>query len=325
MNTSLIILFSFLAATSLPTVIFLLMQAAQSSPQARIRKRIMAVTHNPEASQAEIRTLLKGNLYSKIPWFQQTLAWLPFASHLNLLLERANLDISVGLLLLVFLATGSIGFCSALTLLDLPFIPALLSGAVVSLGPYLYVKYRARLRMRRFLEQLPDSLDMLSQGLQSGLGIRQALVFVAKRSPDPIGTELSIFTEALNLGLSMVEALGSLQERIAITETRLLSTAISVQEEIGGSLAELLNKLADVIRDRFRIEREIKTLTAQNRMSALVVCSLPPFLTVFMFVTQPTMMNEMLQDPAGRMMLIGALIFEILGILTFRRLLRLHI
>ena len=113
--------------------------------------------------------------------------------------------------------------------------------------------------------------------------------------------------------------------RMPLPEMRLFSVALLVQREVGGSLVELLNKLADVIRDRFRIEREIKSLTAQNRMSAWVVSSLPPLMFVFMFYMDPDLVREVMHSTVGRYMLLGAVALEIIGILIFRRLLRLHI
>ena len=110
-----------------------------------------------------------------------------------------------------------------------------------------------------------------------------------------------------------------------LPEVRLFSTALMVQREVGGSLAELLTKLADIIRDRFRIERLIKSLTAQNRMSAWTVCSVPPFLAVFMFMREPRMMNDFIGNPMGRAMLAAALFLEVLGILTFRKIIKIHI
>jgi tight adherence protein B len=143
--------------------------------------------------------------------------------------------------------------------------------------------------------------------------------------PDPLGAEFSIFMEELNLGLPIPDALKNFQERIPLHEIRLFSTALSTQREVGGSLAELLNKLADVIRDRFRIEREIKVLTAQNRMAAMVVGSLPPFLFAFMCFMNPDLMGEVWESQIGWMMIMIALVLWILGLAVFRRMLRLHI
>jgi tight adherence protein B len=143
--------------------------------------------------------------------------------------------------------------------------------------------------------------------------------------PDPLGTEFSVFIEEVNLGLPLADALKKLEERMSLPEVRLFNTALLVQREVGGSLAELLSKLADIIRDRFRIERMIKSLTGQNRMSAWVVCSIPPFLAVLMFIREPEMMNQMLSDPAGRAMLAAALVLEFLGIVVFRKLIKIHV
>jgi len=202
---------------------------------------------------------------------------------------------------------------------------ALIGALLTAIGPYLYLLYLARKRIRKFLEQMPDGLDIMAQGLHAGLGLSQSQAYVAKEMPDPIGTEFSVFMEELNLGLPLNGALNNFQERIPIQETRLFSTALTVQRDVGGSLAELLNKLSDVIRERFRIEREIKTLTAQNRMAAIVVCSIPPVLFVAMSVLNPPLMQEVRENRFGWIMLMAALTLEVFGMLWFRRLLRLHI
>ena len=153
----------------------------------------------------------------------------------------------------------------------------------------------------------------------------QAMVFVAREMPDPLGTEFSVFIEEINLGLPLPEGLKKFEERMNLPEVRLFNTALLVQREVGGSLAELLTKLSNIIRDRFRIERLIKSLTAQNRISAWTVCSVPPFLAFFMFLREPEMMNRMMQHPVGRGMLAAALVLEIVGILVFRKIIKINI
>lgn len=323
MSLFLVTLFSFLAATSLIIMIVMLGMAVQTSPQARIRKRLLAVGSNPYATRAEVQGLLKETMYSQIPWVDGFLRQLNISRSVDLLLERANIDFSVSVFLLFSVFSGVIVFF-VVTLFSQPLVVGLIGGAIAAFVPYAYVKYLCVKRLRRFLEQMPDSLDMISQGLQAGLGLTQALVYTAKEMPDPIGTEFSVFMEEINLGLPLPDAMKNLQEKIPLQEVSLLSTAMLVQREIGGSLADLLHKLGEVIRERFRIERQLKTLTAQNRLSAYVVCSMPPLLTAFMFASGPDMMNQMIGDPLGRMMLIGAIVFEVLGILVFRKLIRIR-
>lgn len=324
MNLLLITFFSFFAVTSSVIMIALLVTAAQTSPQSRIRKRLLAIGRHPYATTAEVRGLLKGQIYSEIQWLNEFLAPLNFIRRIDILLERANLDISVSLFLLFSLFSGGIVFV-LVALFGRHFALSFIIGLMASFGPYFYAKYLGWRRLRGCLEQLPDGLDMVTQGLKAGLGVTQALVFTAKEMSDPMGTELSVFMEELNLGLPLADALKNLQDRVPLQEIRLFSTAMLVQREIGGSLAELLTKLADVIRDRFRIERQVKSLTAQNRLSAWVVCSIPPILAVFMFAMDPVMMKEVLAEPVGQMMLAMAVTMEVVGILAFRRLIRVHI
>jgi tight adherence protein B len=324
MNLLLIVLFSFLAAMSLIIVMFFVPMAVQNSPQARIKRRLTTVGRAGYTSRADVQKLLKSSLYSEVPWVNALLSRLPVAKHLDLLLERANVDMTLGLFILCSAVASGIGVFLFL-IVGQPFFLALVMGLIALVCPYFYLKYITWRRVRRFLEQMPDGLDMMSQSLQAGLGLTQAMVFVAKEMPDPLGTEFSVFIEEVNLGLPLADALKRMEERMALPEVRLFNTALLVQREVGGSLAEVLNKLSDIIRDRFRIERLIKSLTGQNRMSAWTVCSVPPFLGVFMFIREPQMMNDMLSDPMGRAMLAAALFLEIVGIIVFRKFIKVHI
>jgi tight adherence protein B len=322
MTIFLLAILAFVAASSLVIALILGAEARGSSPRARIRKRITTVA----PAQGTTLRITKGDaLYSAVPQLQRLLSQTQIARKLDLLLNQANINMSVGLFSLLSVAMAVVAY----TVLSMMFTQsvelALIGALLTAIGPYLYLLYLARKRIRKFLEQMPDGLDIMAQGLQAGLGLSQSQLYVAKEMPDPIGTEFSIFMEELNLGLPLNGALNNFQERIPIPETRLFSTALTVQRDVGGSLAELLNKLSDVIRERFRIEREIKTLTAQNRMAAVVVCSIPPVLYIAMSILNPVLMQEVRDNNFGWIMLMAALVLEVLGMFWFRRLLRLHI
>ena len=324
MNILVIAIFSFLSALSLIVILFMLPMAVQDSPQARIKRRLTSIGRLDQASRAEIQSLLKTSIYSEIPWLNDFLSRVGFMHRIDLMLERANVDMTPGLFLLC--SVGAAGLTFFLTfLLGQPTVLCLIFGLIALFCPFGYLQFVIWKRLRKFLEQFPDGLDMISQSLQAGLGLTQSMVYVAKEMPDPMGTEFSVFIEEVNLGLPLNDALKKFEERINLPEVRLFNTALMVQREVGGSLAELLNKLSNIIRDRFRIERLIKSLTAQNRISAWTVCSVPPFLAVFMFMRESEMMNKMMQSPTGRGMLAAALVLEICGILTFRKIIKIHI
>jgi tight adherence protein B len=298
--------------------------AVQDTAQARIKRRLTAIGKLEYASKSEIQSLLKTAVYSEVPWLNEYFSRIQLIRKMDLLLERANVDMTPGLFMLCSLGAGGVTFFLA-SLAGQGFAACFILALIALCTPYVYLQFIIWKRLRKFLEQFPDGLDMISQSLQAGLGLTQAMVFVAKEMPDPMGTEFSVFIEEVNLGLPLADALVKFEERMNLPEVRLFNTALMVQREVGGSLAELLTKLSNIIRDRFRIERLIKSLTAQNRISAWTVCSVPPFLAVFMFIREPQMMNEFMANPVGRGLLAAALVLEICGILTFRKIIKIHI
>jgi tight adherence protein B len=309
---------------SLVVILFMLPMAVQDSAQARIKRRLTAIGKLDYASKSEIQNLLKSSVYSEVPWLNDYFQRIQLMRRMDLLLERANVDMSPGVFAMCSVGAFGVTFVLA-SLAGQPTIACLIIALIALFTPYVYLQFVIWKRLRKFLEQFPDGLDMISQSLQAGLGLTQAMVFVAKEMPDPMGTEFSVLIEEVNLGLPLGDALVKFEERMNLPEVRLFNTALMVQREVGGSLAELLMKLSNIIRDRFRIERLIKSLTAQNRVSAWTVCSVPPFLAVFMFTRESEMMNQMLANPIGRGMLAAALVLEICGILTFRKIIKIHI
>ena len=305
-------------------IIVRIVMASQTSPDARIRRRLIAIGSNPNATQSQIQDLFKVSTYSQVPWFNVLLSRLNFVRGIDNLLERANMDMSVGTFYLFSLLLGGFTLLT-LNLFNLPIILALLLGIIALSVPYVYAGYLARKRLKLFLQQMADGLAGISQGLEAGMGLLQSLTTVTKDMPDPFGTEFTIFIEEMNLGLSLTDALKKLQERVPLPEVRLFHNVLIVQRSTGGSLAEVLNKLADVIRDRFRIEGMIKSLTAQNRLSAWVVSCIPVFIAVAMFLADPELMDLVMSSPVGRTMMGLAVFLEFLGIMTFRWLLRIHI
>jgi len=324
MSLLVISIFAFLSAVSLIVILFMLPMAVQDTPEARIKRRLTTIGRMDNATRAEVQSILKTSVYSEIPWVNRLLSQVKIIHSIDLMLERANVDMTPGMFLLCSVGAGGVTFFLT-AIIGQPIAVSIIFALIAMFCPLMYLQIIIWKRLRKFLEQFPDGLDMISQSLQAGMGLTQSMVFVAREMPDPMGTEFSVFIEEVNLGLPLAEALKKFEERMNLPEVRLFNTALMVQREVGGSLAELLTKLSNIIRDRFRIERLIKSLTAQNRISAWTVCSVPPFLAVFMFMREPVMMNEMLQNPTGRAMLATALVLEVVGILVFRKVIKIHI
>jgi tight adherence protein B len=206
------------------------------------------------------------------------------------------------------------------------FIPLIILGGVVCASiPLLHVWWRRKKRFDAFLEQLPDALDLVSRALSAGHAFSEALNMVSMEMPDPIATEFRKAYEEQNLGLSVKLALENLTQRIPLLDLKMCVTAVLIQRETGGNLAEVLEKVAYTIRERFRILGDLKTLTTSSRLSAWLLCALPIFVALAVTVLNPEYMSVLWKDPRGHYLIAAALFMQITGMLIVRKILRIQI
>jgi tight adherence protein B len=201
----------------------------------------------------------------------------------------------------------------------------ILGGLVAGALPFLHVLGRRKKRMKKFLQLLPDALDLMSRGLSAGHAFTESLQMVATEMPEPIATEFRKTYDEQNLGLSLKLALENLIQRVPLLDLRMCVTAILIQRETGGNLSELLEKVAYTIRERFRIMEDLKTLTLSSRWSAWLLCALPLFLAVYMSVMNPTYMEVMWRDPRGHNLLFIAAIMQLLGMVMVQKIMKIKI
>jgi tight adherence protein B len=165
----------------------------------------------------------------------------------------------------------------------------------------------------------------MSRALQAGHAFAESLHMVAIEMPEPIATEFRKTYEEQNLGLSLKLALENLSERVPLLDLRICITAILIQRETGGNLAEVLEKVAYTIRERFRILEDLKTLTTSSRMSAWILCGLPIFIACAVTVMNPEYMSVLWNDPRGHRLMFAAVVLQITGMLVIRKILRIKI
>ena len=176
----------------------------------------------------------------------------------------------------------------------------LFSIAGIGLGffaPDLFVKYRVSRRLKAFNEQLGDTIGLLANSLRSGYSLLQSMELVSRESPDPIGAEFKRVVREVGLGLSPQDALANLMRRLPSDDLDLLITAINIQYEVGGNLAQILDTISHTIRERVRIKGEIQVLTAQGRVSGYIISALPLLIGVFISIVNPTYMNTLWSFP----------------------------
>jgi tight adherence protein B len=197
---------------------------------------------------------------------------------------------------------------------------AITAGGLLFFVPFLYVKFKRGQRLAKFEEQFPEAIDLISRALRAGHAFTTGLAMAAEEIPAPVGQEFKLLYDRQNFGMPLPDALKAFAARIPLIDARFFATAVLTQRETGGNLGEVLDNLASVIRERFKVKRQVRVLTAHGRITGWILAGLPPALAAAMFVMAPGHMDLLTQDPLGVQMIIGALVLQVTGTMIIRKL-----
>ena len=239
------------------------------------------------------------------------------------LLTQADSQMTVGAFLLTCGISGFVAFAVTM-LLTRTLLIALGVGAGACLIPFGVMNFKRNKRIAKFEEQFPESLDLLARALRAGHAFTTGLQMVADELPKPVGPEFRIIYDQQNYGMPMGNALKTFAQRVPLLDAKFFVTAVMTQRESGGNLSEILDNLASVIRDRFKVKRQIQVISAHGRVTGWVLSSVPPVLGFVMFLISPENMRVLITDPLGKQMLTAAVFLQITGALIIRRLVRIE-
>lgn len=238
----------------------------------------------------QIVDLRKQELLSAIPWINRMLLKIELAPRLRLMLYQSSLKWTAGGLILMCAAAFTVPSWLIHLKTDNTIL-SLLLGLVIGASPFAFVLYKRRARFKKFETALPDALDLMVSALRVGHSLNSALSLVSRETPDPVSTEFRICYDEQNYGLELRTAMDNLITRVPMQDLKIVVTAILIQKESGGNLAEVLEKTAQVIRERFRLKRQIMTHTAQGRLTGLILTLLPVVLGVLLYIVNPKTMS----------------------------------
>ncbi|HJU91588.1 MAG TPA: type II secretion system F family protein [Pyrinomonadaceae bacterium] len=303
---------------------YLLATHSTDKKRVRLQKRLSeALLHSAHTEDIDV-VLARNELMSEIPWVNRTLISMQSALQLKRMLDQADLHITPSRLLMFSFISGLLGALAASVLTV--FIPIMiLAGLVTASLPFLHVFWKRKKRFDAFLEHLPDALDLMSRALSAGHAFPESLHMVSEEMPEPIATEFRKAYEEQNLGLSVKMAMENLTQRMPLLDLKICVTAIMIQRETGGNLAEILEKVAYTIRERFRILGDLKTLTTSSRLSAWLLCGLPIFVALAVTVLNPEYMSVLWKDPRGHYLIAIAMFMQVTGMLIVRKILKIKI
>ena len=242
-------------------------------------------------------------------------------------LDKADMAVSAEDFFLILAAIGAVVWLGTVFLYQLPFemqlatLPLVISIMAV-LGVF-YLRFRGAQRIKGFNDQFETALRMMAGALRVGLGFRQAIILVTEEVPDPARRELLRVIGRANIGINILDALDELSRSVPSSETLMFARVVRVQQQTGGDLAKVLDKLAVTIRDRRRIVRKMNALTSQGRMGAMIIGGLPVLVGGFVMLTQPDMKQAMLHTIPGWCMLGAALLLELAAAFVLSKILKL--
>ncbi|HXW05671.1 MAG TPA: type II secretion system F family protein [Vicinamibacterales bacterium] len=238
---------------------------------------------------------------------------------LDRLITQSGLPITVGTLLIACLFAACTGYLVVKLLTHFTYL-GLAAAPLFGLIPYLFVRRARTKRLERFEEQFPESIELMARALRAGHSFPTALLMAGEEIPEPAGGEFKLVYDRQNFGMAMPDALKGFAERVPILDARFFVTAVLTQRETGGNLSEVLDNLASVIRDRFKVKRQVRVVTAHGRITGWILAGLPPSLAGVLCFISPDHMKMLITDPLGIQMVVAAGVMQITGTLIIRKL-----
>ena len=305
---------AYLAVTKLPGYLL----------QRKLNTRLDEVTAPVDATPEQGGDLVKETHAGFLPGFDRLAAGTARGSALATWIEQSGVQISIsGLILVAGVCALLFGFIAASALrLTVGWIGGGLLGASL---PFVFLRVKRTRRLRAFEEAFPEALDLVSRALKAGHAFATGLKMVADEMPEPIGPEFRKTFDEQNFGLPLKDALANLTVRIPLLDVRFFSTAVLIQRETGGNLSEILENLAHVVRERFKILRQVRVYTAHGRLTGYVLLGLPAFLAIALAFINPEHMQLLFTEKLGHMMLGATVIMQTIGYFWIRQVVKIEV
>jgi tight adherence protein B len=314
-NPALLTLLTFLAAVLAVVAAYSILSDLYLRDRSRVERRVDTELLKRQRERAGKSALFKNFDPGSLGGPDDDEASLPWRQRLELLIEQAGLDFEPRKLLALMAGAGLV-FGPLVALLFHGPLRGLAAGLLAAALPLLYVLRRRKVRLNKLMAQLPDAFDLMARVIRAGQTMSQALQAVADEFDQPVSAEFAYCFEQQNLGLAPELALRDLGRRTGLLEIRIFVLALLVQQQTGGNLAEMLDRLATLIRERFRIRGKIRALTAEGRIQALVLLALPPLLLLLILLLNRSYGEILLENPN---LLIGMFVSEAVGALWIRK------
>jgi tight adherence protein B len=297
----------------------------QRNAQARLlRERLASAEKTPEPEPNEELALLRDEQLSEIPAFDNLLRRSARVSAIQDTLLQAGMKLRAGNFLLLCLLCGALAGLASVLWTSNPAIAwaALVIGAFL---PYSVVSYRRQKRFEKIEELFPEAIDTLARAVRAGHAFTTALEMIANEVAEPLAGEFRKLYEEQKFGMPVRDALMNLTERVPLVDIKFFVTAVMLQRETGGNLAEILDNLSYVIRERFKIQRQVKVHTAQGRLTMALLMAMPPAVVGILLIFSPEFVHPLFVDPMGHALLVASIALQTVGYFVIRRIIKIQV
>lgn len=296
------------------TVICLLIWLSFSSDgrQEVVQRRMEAVHRAEQRGPVDLGVqLIRDEMMSGVPALNRLMMKWSWSMRFKDFILQAGMNTRPGRILLICGALVVGGFLAARIVTSTA--SSMLIAVIAGIAPIAYVAFKRKRRLRKFEENFPEALDLLNRAIRAGHAFTTGLGMIATEAPEPVAGEFRTTFEEQNFGLPLRDVLQNLCDRVPLIDVRFFVTALLIQRETGGNLSEILDNLSHVIRDRFRIYRDVRTKSAHGRLTAGILIALPPIMVFALRIINPYYMGTLLHDRIGPPILWGAGIWQLIG------------
>ena len=309
------------------TFAFLIVLDERSARARLLRERVES---QAPGSASETMALLRDEMLSRIPAFDMLLRRSESISRFQGLLDQAGVTVRAGNMLLFSLLSmcvlGGLGY----TLTDTfsfrqHWVFTLACAGLGAIIPYSYAARQRNRRFQKFEEEFPEAIDTLARAVRAGHAFTMAVEILCNEMAEPVATEFRKFYEEQKYGMPVRDALLNLAKRMPLMDVKFFVTAVMLQRETGGNLAEILDNLSYMIRERFKILRQVRVYTAQGRLTMMLLMALPPVIVVGMLFLNPSFIRPLFDDPVGHMLLAAGISLQTIGYFVIRRIITIQV
>jgi len=294
------------------------------SQRKELEKRLEGMASGTQGGPDPFGELFRDTKLSEVTWMEPLMARLPHNRDLQHLLEQADVTWRVGTFFLLTVG-ASLAMGMGAYVVGRLLIVAIGAAAFGATLPYIYVKRRKTKRLEAFEEHFPESIDLLGRAIRAGHAFSTGLQMVADESPEPLAGEFRRVFEEQKFGLAIEDSLLALADRIDLVDMRILVTALLIQREVGGNLAEILDKISYTIRERFTIQRQVRVYTAQGRFTGYLLAVLPIGVGFLIWMLNHEYMMILIREPTGRLMMTVAGLLQVMGFFVIRKIIHIEV